>query len=375
MFELTMVWKSLCLRPIRSVLTIFGLAVAIGAVVALVGIATRFEASFLELYQRRGGDLVIQRGGGAVQLSNGIDQAIGDRIKRLPDVQRVVGCLMDMVAFEQADLFAVIVNGWPMDCSVLDEVTMISGRRFHDGDRQSVMLGKTLAANLGKQVGDEVEVYAKPFKVIGIFDSFSIYESGAVFFMLSELQQLMNRPHHVTGYLVEVDKSHGQQRVAELQKQIEAMDPTLAVLPSGDFVRNIAQIRVIRAMAWVTSLVALIIGAVGISNTMVMSILERQAEIGTLRALGWRTMRVVRLICSESILLCLGGAIAGSVLGVIVTLVLARLPMTSGLVDGQLGAMVIVQGFGLALLAGCLGALYPTYWVSRWKPVDALRSK
>ena len=375
MFELTMVWNSLWLRPVRSCLTIIGLAVAVGAVVALVGIATRFEDSFLELYERRGGDLVIQRAGGAVQLSSGIDEALGERMRCLPSVNNVVGCLMDMVSFEQADLFAVIVNGWALDCPVLDEVTMIAGRRFRTGDRKSVMLGKTLAANLGKHVGDQIELYSEPFRVIGIFDSFSIIESGAVFVQLDELQQLMNRPHHVTGYIVGVDKSEGQRRIAELQKQIEAMDPMLVVLPSAEFVRNIAQIRVIRTMAWITSLVALIIGTVGISNTMVMSILERRAEIGTLRAIGWRTVRVARLICSESFVLCLCGAVVGSVLGVIATQVLARLPITSGLVDGRISLLVIAQGFGLAILTGMLGATYPAVWVSRWTPLDAMRRK
>ncbi|HEY5310957.1 MAG TPA: ABC transporter permease [Pirellulales bacterium] len=373
MFELTMVLKNVSLRPARSLLTVLGLAVAVGAVVALVGIATRFEDSFLDLYRRRGGDLVIQRAGGAVQLSSGIDESLGQRIRRLPGVNKVIGCLMDMISFEQADLFAVLVNGWSLDCPVLDEVTIVSGRRFRKGDRKVVMLGKTLAANLGKHVGDEVELYSEPFKVIGIFDSFSIFESGAVFVQLDELQQLMNRPHHVTGYIVGVDKTAGTDRVVELQRQIASMDPLLVVLPSAEFVRNIAQIRVIRTMAWITSLIALVIGTVGISNTMIMSILERRAEIGTLRAIGWRTLRVVRLVCSESLVLCLCGAALGSLLGVLATRVLAHLPMTSGLVDGQIGAAVIAEGFGLAILTGCLGAMYPAVWVSRWTPLEAMR--
>ena len=375
MSELTMAWRSLCYRPIRSGLTALGLALAVGAVVALVGVAKRSEDAFLELYLRRGGDLVVQRAGGAVQLSNGVDQAVGDKIRRLPGVDRVVGCLMDMVSFEQADLFAVIVNGWAADSPVLEEVTLVEGRRLREGDRRAVMLGKTLATSLGKRVGDKIELYAELFDVVGVFNSFSVYESGAVFCPLAELQRLMNRPNHVTGYLVGVDQAAVAGHVEAIRRRIEALAPNLVALPSGEFVRNLAQIRVIRAMAWVTSLVALLIGAVGISNTMVMSILERQREIGALRALGWRTVSVVRLVGEESLLLCLVGAAAGSLLGIAATKGLSLAPMTAGLIDGRLSLTVIAQGVALALVAGLLGAIYPACWVARCAPLEALRQK
>jgi putative ABC transport system permease protein len=240
------------------------------------------------------------------------------------------------------------------------------------GDRGKVMLGKVLAANLGKQVGDSIEMYAEPFEVVGIFDSFSLYESGAVFVLLEELQRMMDRPHHVTGYVIQVDKSEGKNRIDEIKRQIEALDPTLAVMSTGEFVRNIAQFRVVHAMSWVTSLVALIVGVVGTSNTMVLSVLERRAEIGTLRAIGWRTHRVVRLVLSESLMMCLAGATIGSIFGLLAIKTLAWLPMTSGIVDGKLGLIAFEQGFALSLIAGLLGAAYPAYWVARLQPLVAL---
>lgn len=372
MRELTIVRKNLARRPFRSLLTIGSLALAVGAVISLVGIASRFEDSFLELYQKRGADLVVQRAGGAVQLSGGIDETIGERIERLPHVREVIGSLMDMIAFERADLFAVIVNGWEPDCPVLDRVDIFAGRKLMPGDRGKVMLGKTLATNLGKQVGDHVEMYYEPFEVVGIFDSFSLYESGGAFLLLDELQRLTGRPHHVSGYVVQVDKSGDKNRIDEVKREIEALDPRLAVVPTGQFVRNISHFRIVRAMSWVTSLVALIVGVVGTANTMVLSVLERRSEIGTLRAIGWRTHRVVRLVLSESLMMCLAGATIGSFVGLAAIKTLAWLPMTSGLVDGQIGLLAFEQGFALSLIAGLLGAAYPAYWVARLQPLVAL---
>jgi putative ABC transport system permease protein len=375
MFELMVVLHNLRQHPLRSCLTGCGLAVAVTAVVALVGIADRFEDAFLELYDERGADLVVQRTGGTVQLSIGIDQRIGDRIRALPHVRSVIGSLMDLVSFEQANLIAVVVNGWPPDSPVLDLVTIVSGRRLKPGDGRAVMLGKVLAANLGKTTGDKVEIYGEPFEVVGVFDSFSIYESGAVFFLLDELQRLTNRPGHVTGYIVDIDKSDGHNHVDQVRHEIEGLDKNLAVVPTGEFVESIAQIRVIRSMAWVTSFVAVILGAIGVSNTMVMSVLERRQEIGTLRALGWRTVRVVRLIVAEACVLCLCGAVIGSLLGIGTIKLLARLPATSGLIDGHLGLPVLAQACGLAMLSGLLGAIYPAVWASCRTPLDGLRSK
>ena len=109
---------------------------------------------------------------------------------------------MDMVSFEDQDLFMVIVNGWEPNCSVLDRVRVTSGRRLQIGDRRHVMLGRILAANLGKKLGDQVTLYGQDFEVVGIFESFSVYENGAVFMLLDELQQQMDRPGEVTGFVV-----------------------------------------------------------------------------------------------------------------------------------------------------------------------------
>ena len=196
-------WKNLVRRPWRSSLTALGLSLAVAAVVALIGVSQRLEQSFLHLYNQRGADLVVQHSGGMMQLNSGISEKLHERIGTLPGAGQVIGGLMDIVALERFDLFAVIVNGWRVDCPVLDQVTIVEGRRLRVGDRSRVMLGKVLAGNIGKHVGDTIEFYAEQFEVVGIFDSFSVYETGAMFILLGELQRLMDRPGKVTGYVVQ----------------------------------------------------------------------------------------------------------------------------------------------------------------------------
>jgi putative ABC transport system permease protein len=367
------IWKNLRRRSLRSVLTIGGIAVASGAFVALVGTTRNFEEAFLDLYQQRGADLVVQRGAGVMQLSNGVNETLGKRIAALPDVAQVIGGLMDLVAFEKFDLFAVIVNGWSADCPVLDRVELLSGRRLQAGDRGKVMLGETLAANIGKHVGDSVELYTQHYEVVGVFRSFSVYESGAVFMLLDEMQQVMDRPGQVTGYVVKLRPPTDAARVALCKRRIESLDATLAATATNEFVGGIKQIRILRIAAWVISLIAVMISGVGVANTLAMSALERSREIGILRAIGWRKMRVIRLILGEAISLCLAGSLLGSLGGVLLVRMVALTPACAGLIEGQVAASVVGQVVLVTLLTGLIGALYPAWWILRLRPVAALQ--
>jgi putative ABC transport system permease protein len=370
---LTIAAKNLRRRPVRSLLTALGLAAAVAAVVSLVGVAESFESSFLALYTQRGADLVVQRRGGAVQLSKGVSLKLGQQIRALPGAGPVIGGLMDMVAFEDHDLFMVIVNGWEPDCPVLERVKIKAGRRLGVGDKNCVMLGRVLAANLGKQAGDTVAVYGQPFHVVGVFESFSVYENGAVFMLLDDLQRQMDRTGQVTGYIVQADPPGDPKAVDALRTKIEGLDPEIAATPCAEFVGSLNQMRVTRVMSWVISAVACLMGAFGILNTMAMSVFERRCEIGAFRAMGWRTWRVVVLVVQESLLLAGAGSVVGVAGGFAVIVALAHWHVTSGLVQGDLPLRAVCEGVAMAALMAVLGAVYPALRFARLAPVEALR--
>ena len=374
MWLITIVWRDVTRRPVRSLLTILGLAVAVATVVSLVGISTGFQRSYEDLYSRENIDLVVQRAGGTERLNSGLDERLGDRILALPGVKSVLAGMVDVVSFEQFDLFTVFVQGWPASCPMFHTLNYIEGRGLDGSDQHSVVLGRVLAANIGKKMGDEVELYGEMFKVVGIFESTNVYENSYVIMLLGELQRLTTRPNQVTAFLVQSDRPGDKGLSAELRKQIEAMEDVSA-LPATEFIRGIQQIRLARGTAWITSAIAIVIGAIGVLNTMVMSVYERVKEIGTLRAIGWRKSRVVRMILLESSLLSLAGATAGTLGGMLLARVLSKLPATSGLIQGEVPPAVILQGFAVAMLVGVAGALYPAIWGANLAPVDALRRK
>jgi putative ABC transport system permease protein len=368
----TIAGRNLWRRPARSLLTLMGLTIAVTAVVALVGIAESLEGSFLNLYRQRGVDLVVQRRDGAVQLSKGIELSFGERIRRIPGVKEVNAGLMDIVAFEDQNLLMVIVNGWEPDCPVLDRIHVMSGRRLLAGDERCVMLGRILAANLGKNVGDTVKVYGHDFQVVGIFESFSVYENGALFMLLGELQKQMDRRGQVTGFVIHsADKS--PLAIAEIRRQVDALDPHVMATPCDEFVNSISQMKVAHTMSWFTSEFAIVIGAIGVLNTIAMSVFERREEIASLRAMGWQKRRIIWLVLDEALCLSLLAAMFGTVLGIGSIVLLTHLKRTSGLVQGDISVRAIVEGIVVAVAIALLGAIYPAYQSANAPIADSLR--
>jgi putative ABC transport system permease protein len=365
--------KNLWRRPLRSALTIVGLAVAVAAIVALVGVAESLESSFLDLYLRRGADLVVQRRGGAVQLSKGIKLSVGDQVRKIPGVEEVIGSLMDLVSFEDHDLFMVVVNGWPADSPVWDRVTMLSGRRLRADEQHAVLLGRILAANLDKKSGDHIQIYGQDFTVVGLFESFSVFENGGVWMPLAELQRQMDRPGEVTGYVVK-SRDKTPTAIEKLRRQIEALDPEIAATPCSEFVNNITQIKITRTMSWFTSIFAIVIGAISVMNTMAMTVFERRAEIATLRAMGWRRTRIARMIVGEAMLLSVFGATLGVAAGIASTFALSHWHRTSGLIQGNISLSAIIEGTAVAAAIALIGAAIPAYRCTQLPIADTLRA-
>ncbi len=369
----TIVVKNSIRRPLRSALTIIAIATAIGAVVALVGIASGFERTFLDLYKGAGIDLIVVRAGARQRLNSTLDQAMGDKIAKLPSVRDVIPGLADVISFEEVGLYGVLVQGWVPESKIFEHITVLSGRTLKRDDTTSVMLGSILAKNLGKGVGDELKLFEEPFKVVGIYKSTTVFEEGACTIALSELQRLMDRPNQVTGFSVIVDHPVDPKLLERVRKEIEGLGAGVTALTTDEHVKSVSEIQLAKAMAWLTSAVALFIGSFGVMNTMIMSVHERTREIGVLRAIGWRKRRVVQLILLESVLLSLIGALVGSLGAVVVVRLLTRLPIVSGLIDGRIEPRFVGYGLVIAVLVGLLGGSLPAFRASRMLPSSALR--
>jgi len=369
----TLVLRNIFRRRARSVLTITGVAVAVGAMVAVVGIARGLEQSMLSLFQDRGVDLVVVRAGGLQGMNSVLDERLGEKIRGLPGVRAVSGGLAQAISFEDRDLFGVLVRGIPSDSFLLRDLKILSGRRLETGDARCALVGKVLATNLGKQVGDKFDLVPhESFEVVGIYESLNVFENGSMFVPLPELQRIMGQTGEVNAFTIITDRSD-KQSIDELRGQIKALASHIEAMPNREYVESTAQIRMAGAAAWLLSTIILWVAMILVAVTMLTAVFERTRELAVLRAIGWRRSTVMRLILLESVALGLLGAVVGTLLAIGITRLLGTFTEFGRLVAGHIGVAIIVQGFVIALFLGLAGGLYPAYRASKLLPTEGLR--
>ena len=374
----TMIARGLWKRRIRSGLTVVGLGVGVAAVVTMSAVAWGFERSFHRIYEAKGVDLIVVRAGTADRLSSTLDADLAPKLAEVPGVSAVARSLMEAVSFEEAGLVSVLVSGWEAESVLFRGLSMREGRPLSEGGTREAMLGKVLASTLGKHVGDRVSVAGEEFRVRGVYDSPSLFESGGLIIPLAELQTMMGREGQVTGFVVVADRDAlppGPESAAlrDLGRRIEAALPGTAAVPTRDYVAGDLMIRLAKSMAWATTLVALVLGSVGMLNTMVMSVFERTSEFGLLRALGWRRWRVLALVMGESLVLGVVGGAVGAVLGIVGLFGLRLFPTARGFVAAEVPPSALAVGLGLGVVLSLLGGLYPALRAARLDPIEAIR--
>ena len=164
------------------------------------------------------------------------------------------------------------------------------------------------------------------FRIIGVYDGGNIFDNGAMIVPLAELQRMLDQPRQVTAFNVHVDRSAGTAAVSDVVQAINAMGIGVSAMATENYVATDSKIQIASAMAWSISTIALVIGAIGMLNTMIISVFERTAEIGILRAIGRRRSRIFRLILLESSLLSVAGGVLGTLLALLMTFFLSRAP-------------------------------------------------
>jgi putative ABC transport system permease protein len=365
------VWKNLWRRRLRTLLTFCGIGMAIGAFVCLVGFSSAFENEWLRIYSSSGTDIaVIQQ----TFLNTSMDESAGATLSMLPLVAQatpVIFNLMDLTTDVNA-----LAYGWKAGSYQFESLQILSGRRFRDG-RPEVMLGDLLADDLKKKVGDTLEIQSSPFTVCAIYHGGSGLQAAAVIMPLDQLQSLSNLQGKVSTFDVRLRPAPaGEPRehyLKRAQAQIQAALPGLRAVPAAERAHNNQFVQLAHASAWGTSSIALLIGILGIANTMAMSVYERTREIGILRALGWNRVQVLMLIQLEAAVLGFGGGFLGIVFGWCALHLLAALPQTASIVSTSLPVLLLAEALGIAVLAGLIAGALPAWRAAQLSPVEALR--
>ncbi|MEY2540810.1 MAG: putative transport system permease protein [Verrucomicrobiota bacterium] len=371
MFFLTVVYKNLLRRLVRSLLTVVGIAVGVGAVVALTSIAWGFQKSWEQAYSSRGTDLIVTKITSRSPLPEPFGEQIQGELLTLPHVQEASGLLTDMISIEDSP--TVMVFGWQTKSFLWEHLKLVTGRWPAGEDDKVAVIGTIAAELLKKTIGSPVQIETGEFNVCGIFESSALVENGAIILPLRQLQEATDRQGKVNFLNLKLKPGTRPEDIDLLRATIKQRFPSYKAFAAGEVAQNNTAIQIAKAMSWATSIIALVVGAVGVTNTVLMSVFERTHEIGILLAIGWRRIRILRMILLESMFLSLIGGIVGIGFGFVAVKILQSTPFMRGKIEGDISASLLGAAILIALALGVLGGLYPAYRGSRLHPSEALR--
>jgi putative ABC transport system permease protein len=170
-----------------------------------------------------------------------------------------------------------------------------------------------------------------------------------------------------------MDASATEADLQHIKQQVQQTMPGYVAITSGELVSKNAVVRISKAMSNATILIASLVGALVVFNTMLMSINERTREVGILLALGWQRRTIMKLIFSEAVMLALLGGIIGILVGVGIAWGLEHIELMRGKIDALFSIPFFFAVLGLSVLLGIGGGIYPAYKASRLLPSAALR--
>lgn len=358
----TIVRSNVSHRPIRTLLSILLIGIAVTLILALVGVSRGITEDNTQRNRAVGADIMVRAPGTSLIGFSGatIPQRVPSVLAKLPHVELTTGTInagstpFDSVTGIDLPSFEAMSGGFVFD----------SGHVFEkDND---IIIDTYTAKQLNKKVGDTMTALNTPWSISGIFEPGKLAHTIA---RMSVIQKLTSNTGNISVVYVKADDPANVETViGELQKAL----PNYGIIRMADLttLMNPNQIGPLRIFINVVIGIAVIIGFAVTSLSMYMAILQRTREIGILKSLGGSRTFIMTLILAEAVILAVGGTVAGILLSfftrwLLQTFVPASMPQAIT-PDWWWKAGLI------ALSGAILGAIYPGVIAVRQDPIEAL---
>ena len=369
MNHLQLAFRNLKRRPARSILTVMGVALAVGSFITLYGLSRSVQENVQQSFEERGTDLTVRRRGIAEPFGGNMPQAVIQEIAKIPAVEAVSGQLLSFAASDNDG--HVLAFGWAADSFYWPEVPLLEGRIPAPGERKVALLGKDIAQTLKKRLGDDITLIGEKLHIIGITNYSSIINRNAVLVELADLQEVTFRTGAVTYISVRLQHPITPEETDRISQAIETLGD-LTVTKSANVMRNDSLLGLLNAVATSMAWVALLMGVLMVLNTLLMAVLERTREIGILSAIGWSKERIMGALVIEGFILSALGSAAGIVIGIAGSRLLSAIPAIGRYVAVEPTLPLIAVTALAAIALGILGSFYPAWVATRQSPAAAL---
>ncbi|MBI5076140.1 MAG: ABC transporter permease [Nitrospirae bacterium] len=395
--------RALRVNKMRSGLTMLGMIIGVGAVIAMLAVGTGARQKISEQIASIGSNLIMVLSGastsGGIRMGAGTQPtlSLGDADaveKECPSVQAVAPILggTAQVVYGNQN-WSTGVTGTSPNILIVREWSLSSGRPFSDDDVKSAtkvcLIGQTIVENLFGSidpVGQVIRIKKIPFTVVGVLEEKGQSPNGqdqddTIFIPITTAQKKLFGTAFPGMIRLMSVKARSAEDLPKAEKEITDLlrqRHRLSAKQENDFtVRNLTQMlqtaeqstKVMTILLGAIASVSLVVGGIGIMNIMLVSVTERTREIGIRMAVGAKTWDIRLQFIIEALTLSMIGGIIGIICGITVSKVLSNLAGWSIVVS----PFSVFLSFGFSGLVGIFFGFYPAYKASLLDPIEALR--
>jgi putative ABC transport system permease protein len=351
-------------RPVRTAITLIGVAVEVTLVIIVVGLTSGLLTETAKRTEGVGADVMVQPPSASVFMAfSGAPMpiAIGGKLEELEYVQSVAPVL---VQFNSVNGLDIVYGIQPESFrSVSGGFVVYSGTELQDAN--DILVDDVYARAKKVRVGQTLHILEHDFHVAGIVE----HGKGArLFVLMSTLQEMSGARDKASVFFIKCDRSDHTAAVAD---EVRELLPRYEIRALKDYISLMTSSNLPGLGAFINVMISIAV-AIGFLVTflsMYTTIIERTREIGVLKSLGASKGYIVEIILSETTLLCFAGAVGGVGLSYLMrTIVLRIFPSLTILITLK---WIALAGL-IAVAGGLLGACYPAWLASRKDPVEAL---
>ena len=392
MKAISIAYKNLKRRPVRTCLTTGGVGIAVAVLVSLCGFDAGYRRSLEKDIDKLGYHLLVTakgcpyeaatlmlKGGGGLRY---MDEEVFKRIVNDPRIEKITPQLVSSVYNQEGPegrgAFALYMGIEHSYIELKPWSKFKYGGWFSGPDADEAVMGYEAAEVEQRSPGDKIFVPGinKVLTVAGVLERTGTQDDGVIFIPLATAQRIFDLPGKLTGIGI---KLKNIQTIAEFEESLYN-EPGIQVVSLAQVRGTILNlVASARAMASAIGIVAIFIAIIGVTNTVLMSVFERTKEIGVMKALGASSADIFRIIWIETTIICSAGGIIGIAIAYGGSAA-AEKAIRHYLPYAPSGTIVIIEpglllvSAAAALVVGLAVGTYPAFRAARMKPIEAIRS-
>jgi len=391
--------RNLKTRPLRSWLTIIGIVIGIFLIVVLISLGSGMEGAINKQLQMMGPKVVnifpgeisnmMTRMTGSLKLS---DEDI-EAVKKVEGVEKVLPMLWkaNIIRYEEKKQATLIAGvPWKEGGSFLQEDMgwSLEEGAWPEDRKREILLGNAVKEDIfsGVKIGQDFYIEGRPFEVVGFLESLgNKQDDSMVYIDLPIFRKITGEREGAQIIMAKIsEEASTDATVEEIEENLEETRrrkrgsdlPSFSVLTSEKASEMFNQIMgLIQAFVYGIASIAILVGGIGIMNTMYTSVRERTREVGVMKAVGAKDSTVITLFLIESGIIGLLGGLGGIILGLGVAKVVEIILQAQAgfFIQASITPGLIIFGLLFSFVLGCLSGFFPARQASQLDPADALR--